>query len=165
MGARGPAPKRTEQRRRANRPNVDVNVATAWPDETEAWIPEDYDLWEPDENWHIIAKKFYEDALRSGQCYYYEASDYATLYLICESISRDMKPQVVGMDQETGELKRARIPLKGTSLNAYMKAMGDLLINEGSRRRAKVELVRGYVMDEEDPRITKLADLRARMAG
>lgn len=161
---RGPVPKRTNQVRRANKPTIDPIYGAAWPENPEGHIPEDYDLWEPEENWHPLAKKFYTDSLRSGQCYYYEASDYSVLYLICESISRDLKPQVVGMDPETGELKRARIPLKGTSLNAYMKAMNDLLITEGSRRRVKVELVRGYE-NVEDPKVRNLQSLKDRLAG
>lgn len=163
MGAAGPVPKRSDQRRRSNGPTHPTLHGEAWPAEPEKMIPEDYDLWEADENWHPIAKKFYEDALRSGQCYYYEASDYSVLYMVCESISRDMKPQVVGIDPETGEIKRARIPLKGTSLNAYMKAMNDLLITEAGRRRVHVELVRGYENDQNDAKARGIASINARL--
>lgn len=160
----GPIPKRTEQRRRQNKEDRDVSNSQAWPMPENLPVPDDYEVKPPDENWHPIAKSFYVGSLRSGQVYYYEASEYELLYLLCESISRDMKPQVVGIDPETGEVKRARIPLKGTSLNAYMKVMGDLLITEGSRRRAKIELTR-MELEPDNSRKNNLQSLKDRLAG
>lgn len=160
----GPVPKRSEQRRRQSPADSDITQAEAWPMPDNLPVPEDYEVLPPDENWHPIAKRFYVDSLRSGQVYYYEASEYALLYMLCESISRDMKPQVVGMDPETGELKRARIPLKGTSLNAYGKIMAELLITEGSRRRAKIELTR-MELEPDDSRKRNIQSLRDRLAG
>lgn len=135
MGTRGPVGKRSEERRRRNKkpkPDkagaADVDVAAA---------PE------PLDSWHTIAKQWYLSLEESGQSEFYEPSDWAMAYLIAESISRDLKPQVVGINEETGKPVKATIPLKGASLNAYLKAMTALMVSEGDRRRAGVELQRG----------------------
>jgi len=77
-----------------------------------------------------------------GQQAFYEPSDWAWAWIVAESISRDLKPQVVGIVEETGEVVRAIIPMKGASLAAYLKAMTALLATEGDRRRANMELER-----------------------
>nr|WP_052809999.1 hypothetical protein [Streptomonospora alba] len=69
--------------------------------------------------------------------------------MIAESTSRDLCPQVVGTTDD-GEILRDAIPLKGASLSAYLKAMTSLLVGEGDRRRARVELPRGKTTDEDE---------------
>ena len=102
---------------------------------------------EPDESWHPIARQIYDSVLRSGQVIWMEPSDWSVLYLMCESISRDLNPQVVGITED-GEVVRAEIPLKGASLNAYNKTMAALMMLEGERRRLRIELERKRRIDE-----------------
>ena len=59
----------------------------------------------------------------------------------CESISRDLEEQVVGIT-ESGDVVRAHIPMKGASLSAYLKAFTALMLTEGDRRKARLEIER-----------------------
>lgn len=162
----GQMPKRSDQVRRRNRTTgIPITNAQAWPELDSIYVPNDYVILEPDEEWHPIATKLYCDALRSGQCYYYEASEYALLYMLCENISRDMKPQVIGVHPETGRVMRAKQSIRGTSLNAYNKLMQDLMMTEAARRRIHVELIRGFENAEVDPRVRTMQSLQNRLTG
>lgn len=145
----GPIPKKDAERRRRNKtpdsgggvssiPATVVNVDDLLVGEVE--VPE------ADEKWHPIARQMYESVIRSGQVIWMEPSDWSALYLMCESISRDLNPQVVGITEE-GDVVRDVIPLKGASLNAYLKGMASLMMLEGDRRRLRIELERQKRID------------------
>lgn len=159
MGSRGPVPKRSTQRRRRNKESEPEKVDTA---SAVGVVPP------ADEDWHPIAKRWYESLAGSGQSTFYEPSDWATAVVIAESMSRELKPQVVGMKtDENGaqtEPAFAVVPMKGASLAAYLKAMTALLVTEGDRRRAGVELQRGAAVVDA-PDVPKLDDYRSRLAG
>ena len=150
----GPAPKRSEQRRRRN--HVDVDSSPAGPT-----VPEH--LREPDERWHELAQEWFRAAMTSGQVQFYELSDVLSARLLAESLSRDLFPRVVGTDGEGEPIERAA-PLNGTSLSAYLRMMGELLMTEASRRRAGVELQRGETGPDvaEQAAQSKVTDARAR---
>jgi hypothetical protein len=95
-----------------------------------------------EEKWHPVAKQWYESLATSGQSIYYQPSDWAIAYLLAESLSRDFKPQFVGVNEESGEPIFETIPLKGASLGAYLKGFTALLATEGDRRRMQIELER-----------------------
>lgn len=146
----GPPPKKDAERRRRNKnpgatggmshiPAEVVNVDELLAGEVE--IPA------PDESWHPIARQIYDAQAASGQVIYMEPSDWAMLFLMCESISRDLNPQVVGITEE-GEVVRDVIPLKGASLSAYLKGFNELLVAEGGRRKLRLELERKKRIDE-----------------
>lgn len=117
----------------------------------------------PDPEWHPVAVRWYESLSASGQSEFYEPSDWATAYLIAESISRDLRPQVVGTTPG-GEILRSTIPMKGASLSAYLKAMTDLLVTEGARRRVSVELQKGPKVDPDAERAAAtVTDIRSRL--
>lgn len=156
MGTRGPVPKRSTQRRRTNKESVPETAPAA----AVVTVPE------PDENWHPTAALWFASLKESGQSRFYESSDWALAFVIAESISRDLKPQVVGIHEETGDVVRAVIPMKGASLSAYLKAMGSLLVTEGDRRRAGLELQRPQVSSGEgSTEVAELDDYRRRLAG
>lgn len=158
MGARGPAPKRADQRH-GHRSEADQDAITK-ASAGEVEIPE------PDKNWHPIAKRWFAGLAKSGQSVFYEQSDWDFAYLVAESLSRDLKPQVIGMNPETGKPVRATIPLKGASLSAYLKAFTDLLMTETARRRAGVELERtGKGDSEEAGDVSWIDDARRRLRG
>ena len=155
MAARGPVPKRSTQRRRQNK----TEEPTVAPAADEVDVPE------ADEHWHAVARHWYESLGRSGQSAFYEPSDWALAYMLAESISRDLKPQVVGVNEETGKPVMAVIPMKGASLAAYLKAMTALLATEGDRRRAGIELERGGAVPEvDDDEVPNLDEYRRRAA-
>lgn len=89
--------------------------------------------------------------------------------LVAESISRDLKPQFVGfeegVDDEGHEFKRASVqslPLKGSALSAYLRAMTALLVTEGDRRRLRLELDKpAEPGSERDAAIANLAEYRS----
>jgi hypothetical protein len=162
MGERGPVPKRSTQRRRRNKvgedgaptePTTGPSGAAAAPGAPPA-----------DESWHPVARRWYESLAASGQSRWYEPSDWATAYLLAESMSRDLGEQVVGTTQ-AGVILRDRIPIKGVSLNAYLKGMSTLLVTEGDRRRARLELERGQADADEEAAVAALDDYRRRITG
>jgi hypothetical protein len=114
-------------------------------------------------DWHPIARDWYRSLAKSGQQEHYQQSDCATAYLIAESISRDLKPQPIGVHPETGEAVMATIPMKGASLAAYLRAFTALMVTEGDRRRARVELERGQPQPDES--VPNLDDFRDRLSG
>lgn len=146
-GAGGPVPKRSNQKH-GHRSQAEKDLVDHAPGAAEVPVPK------ANAKWHPIAKRWFESLATSGQATYYEPSDWAVAELIAESMSRDLRPQVVGMsetvrtDPESGlsftqaEPVLAAIPLKGASLAAYLKAFGALVATEGDRRRARIELER-----------------------
>jgi hypothetical protein len=158
MGARGPAPKRSSERRRRNKeskPTKGKSGSKKPPKAPKA-----------DPAWHVVAKQWYESLAKSGQSEFYEESDWAMAYLVAESISRDLSEQFVGINERTGEPVREFIPMKGASLSAYLKAMSALMVSEADRRRAGIELERAGQKpgeEEEQPGVTALADYRKRV--
>ena len=114
----GPVPKRSDQRRRRNKPEgpaLSKGVAGPAPD-----MPP------PADHWHDIARDWYLALAQSGQAHYYEASDWATAYYVAEAMSRNL----------LGGKFSAQL------FQSIMSAMTDLLTTEGARRRARVELER-----------------------
>lgn len=157
MGERGPIPKRSDQRRRRNKPaGGDTTKATAGE------VVQDVER-KPHSRWHPVAKRLYTSAAASGQAQFYEESDWATLYLLCESIDRELKPQVVGMVE--GEPVTRAIPPKGASLAAWSKLMTSLLMTEGDRRRAQLELMKPSGPGEEVAGVSELEEYRRRLHG
>ena len=157
MGVRGPAPKRADERRRMNKPAVGEEITTA-PAAVKVRVPR------ADSSWHKVAKMWFQSLAKSGQSRFYEPSDWSTAYLIAESISRDLSQQVIGFTEKEGAIF-GTIPLKGASLSAYLKAMSSLLVTEGDRRRSRVELERGMVVDEDEAAsVTALAGFQSKLA-
>lgn len=146
MGSRGPVPKRSNQRL-GHRAKADVESVTSAPAAPSVGAPD------ADPSWHPVASRWFESLAQSGQSRFYEPSDWSTACLVAESMSRDLNPQFVGFAQtgrDTTEPEFASIPLKGASLAAYLKAMSNLLVTEGDRRRAALELQRTVAVDEDE---------------
>lgn len=99
------------------------------------------------DGWHPIARDWYESLARSGQSVFYEPSDWATARLIAEAMSRELKPQPIGVDDDGQPILREKAPT-GAAISSWMKAMAVLLVTEGDRRRVQVELER--TSDEQD---------------
>lgn len=141
---RGPIPKREDVRRRRNAPSDGMPVTTARASANVEPI-------EGDDNWHPIAQELYESMIASGQSVFYEPSDYATLYLLCDQLSQHYGEVYVGMrDDGRGvqEAVFARRPMTGSDLSNLLKGLASLGATEGDRRRLRIELVR----DADGPR-------------
>lgn len=140
MGDRGPMPKRADERVRKEEPAVPVRVV-----DVAKLIPMPVEIPEPDQKWHNVARMLYDSLAESGQSVYYEPSDWAFAYMVCDNLSRELKPQFVGMQQD-GEYVTSpvmkKIPIKGASMAAYLKAMTMLQVTEPDRRRNGVEIKR-----------------------
>lgn len=92
-----------------------------------------------DPDWHPVARAWYQSLAESGQSDFYEPSDWAVARLVAESMSRDLKPQIVGTTEDGTPIAFSR-PINGASLRAYLGAFASLLVTEGDRRRARLEL-------------------------
>lgn len=132
MGARGPVPKRDAQRRRRNKPEVET---------TEAAGAEVVPVPKGSSKWHPVARRWFDALAESGQSRFYEPSDWATAELLAESMSRDLREQVVGVSKD-GDVVKAVVPINGARLASYLKGCSLLLVTEGDRRRARLELGR-----------------------
>lgn len=131
MGARGPTPKRSDQRR--NRRKVDVDKSTE--------ATEDVEQPEADPNWHPVARQWYDSLAESAQSIFYEPSDWATAYFLAEAISRELEPQALvfkGMVMP----ETIRKTISGGTLGSILKGMTSLLVTESDRRRMQIELQR-----------------------
>lgn len=169
MGARGPVPKRSSQRRRRNKPDGPPPTSgrgsgrEAWaayaasigvdvPDgASRTAIQECIARDGAEDDWHPLAREWFDSLSQSGQAAFYEPSDWATARLLAESISRELSPQpmVVASGKEA-YVEYVTLPPKGASLAAWLKAMSSLLVTEGDRRRMSVELERASIVTSDD---------------
>lgn len=161
MGSRGPVPKRTDQRRRRNKP-ADGATVTKGAATRRIVVPP------VNRKWHPVARRWYLSLRQSGQAEFYEPSDWATAYVIAEAMSRELNPQpmVVGSGRDASVELVAMAP-KGASLTAWLKAMGSLMVTEGDRRRLRLELERGKdaaVETEQDAAVASMAEWREKLA-
>lgn len=150
MAERGPVPKRSTQRRRVNKPAA--GEPTVAPAAVEVERPE------ADLEWHPVAVRWFTSLAQSGQSRFYEPSDWATAYLLAESISRELSPHQVALAGQVYTLLEAP---RGAALAAWLKGMTALLATEGDRRRAAIELQRGE--GEEADGVSWLDDVRDRL--
>lgn len=137
MGARGPVPKRSSERRRRNKDSVVETVkldANAVPVVVPAADP----------TWHEIARDWYESLRNSGQQQFFEPSDWQAARYVAEVMSRNLKQR----------------KFSAMLFAAVWSAMNDLLTTEAARRRVRMEIERGGEPEEAPARVTALADYR-----
>lgn len=135
-GTGGPPPKRDSQRRRRTEPAKGPAVRS--PGKAAKPLA-------PDEGWHPAARLWFDSLASSGQAVFYQASDWASAWVVAESISRELNPQpivVAGADGEAAQVEMHSLPPKGASLSAWLKAFTALMATEGDRRRLRLELER-----------------------
>ena len=137
MGSRGPVPKRSSQRRRANKPPIPV---TAAPTGATSPVPELRD------GLHPLAVRWFEALAASGQSAFYEPSDWAQALVVAEAVD-----------------SFAREP-QAAMLRTILTASTSLLVTEGDRRRLQVELQRTPVDADEAAAVAALDSYRERLA-
>lgn len=150
MGSRGPVPKRSEERRRTNSPEAVKVDAVAAP----VAAPE------PDEDWHPVARRWFESLAVSAQARFYEPSDWGVAFALAEGLSRELKPRP--KVTPTGAVVEVTEPPSGAFWGAFLRGCAELLVTEGSRRRVQVEVHKAVVEGEG---VTSLDEHRRRLAG
>lgn len=114
----GPIPNRSDDlarpRERKGRDIVPVTKGKARP----VTIPD------PDEAWHPIAAMLWEGLTTSGQADYYQDSDWAIAYALCDDLSHYKM-------QGRRSAQMAQV---------IYSTLSNLLVTEGDRRRARLEL-------------------------
>jgi hypothetical protein len=151
MGDRGPVPKRDATRRRRNKNSQAEQID---PVIDEVPVPEMND------DWHPMAQQWFASLSLSAQAQFYEPSDWALAVVIADSISRQMSPQVVGVNPVSGEPIFGTVPANGAQIQAWLKAMHVLMATEGDRRRFRVEVDRSGTIDDH-PEVPNLNDYRS----
>lgn len=129
MGSRGPVPKRSESRRRRNKPGEgELQVVRAAASDASGFV-----VPEADGQWHPIASRLWESARVSGQSQFYEPSDWMMLFSLCDDLSRYKQ-------------SKSRSAMM---LASIMSGLSSLLLTEGDRRRVRVELARDADVSDE----------------
>lgn len=118
MARKGPVPERVANRL-GHRTKAENDV-TRIRVPTRATVPG------PDKTWHPIALRIYKAAKASAQSKLYEPSDWAVLYFVCDEISVHCR-------------SKNRSAVK---LSAINQMLAGLVLTEGERRRAQIEIER-----------------------
>lgn len=139
MGAPGPVPKRSSERRRQNKESKVETVPAIV--ETVAIPP-------ADQRWHPVALGLYESLKESGQSRFYEPSDWWLAQYICDAMSRNLKQ---------------RQKFSAVLFASVMSGLNDLLVDEASRRRVRMEIERGGQPEGAQAGVTAIADYRKRL--
>lgn len=127
MGTRGPVPERSDNLSR----DRDANRGGR-PDVTKG-VMRPVDIPDADPEWHPIAKMLWESLEQSGQSDFYQQTDWAFAYSLCEDLSMYKKP----FTSATGVEYHKR---SGQMLATIYSAMSNLLVTEADRRRVRIEL-------------------------
>lgn len=149
---RGPSPKRDAERVRKEEPERGLATEIS-PEDLES-LPFDVELLvEPpraNEDWHEIAILIYDALRRDPARMWMGAADWAISYLMCENISREMKPQAIGVveggiDFESGEkiaghVAREIVPMKGQTVTAILRWAAMNGISEAGRLAIRREV-------------------------
>lgn len=120
MGSRGPIPNRSEDLARPRERNGEARNQGDITHGTMRTVR----IPHPDKDWHPIATQLYKAARSSGQADFYQNSDWAVLYSICDDLS---------FYKKSGK----RSSQMAATIYA---ALTTLLVTEGDRRRARLEL-------------------------
>ncbi|WP_327292454.1 phage terminase small subunit [Streptomyces sp. NBC_01198] len=140
MGQRGPVPNRSEDlarpRERKGGDGQVVSKGTRLP----AKAPN------ADRTWHPIAQKLWDGVKESGQTDFYQQSDWAILYSLCDDLSHFKK-----------SAKRS-----SQMAQTIYSALGNLLVTEGDRRRVRIELDEP-VEEQASAAVLAIADYKAEL--
>ena len=141
MGTRGPVPKRSDQRRRENKPEIPYDSA---PGASVVEVPD------VDDDWHDIAKMWFRSLAKSGQSLWYQPSDWAEAYFLAHVMSEQLLSDTL---------------MNGQKLSALLAGASRLMTTEGDRRRLRIELERPNPVDsDEDAAVIAIAKYQQQLA-
>lgn len=138
--AAGPVPKRSDQRRRRNKSDIDTA-----PVSLPAGVVRG-----PDAPAEIsgLARDWYDSLRTSGQSVFYADSDWASAWIIAMGV------------QKFAERPTAHM------LTAILSGFGSLAATEGDRRRLRIELERTAAFDDdEEAAVVALGEYQRRVTG
>lgn len=118
MGARGPAPKRSEERKGHSHGSATEKMLTKGELRPVDPMP-------PNEEWCEIARYVYDSFDRSGISYWAQDTEYAQLWLLADNVDAYVK---------SGARRSAMM------MAEIRQAMSNLSFTEGDRRRVGIEL-------------------------
>lgn len=140
MGRRGPLPKRSDEPHTRGAgmeaAGKDGFIHTVSPAGNTVTIPE------PDPDWHHIARYLWDGMRESGASRFYESSDWAVLFSLCDDITYYKR-----CEKRSGQML--------SSINSLMTV---LLCTEGDRRRVGIELQKGAEEKVESEGIAYMRD-------
>lgn len=117
----GPPPKRSDQRRRRNKPDESQPKLTVVKDDVPRRAVKPPRV---SPSWHPLMKDWFRSLKESRQSMFYEPSDWQTARLLAEVMSEEL-------NSEKG--------VKASMLAEFNSAAGSLMTTEGERRRLRVE--------------------------
>lgn len=141
MGSRGPIPKRDDERIRRNLPDAPTATITAIG---KVAIPDMGDLSYQGET-HPLVSEMYESIRQSAAVQFYEPTDWQFARLT-----------LYALNQELVSANHSGRPVGAMKLTAINQMLSALLLTEGDRRRARIEIERagndsvGKVLDVTD---------------
>lgn len=106
-------------------------------------------------DWHPIARRIWDSLKTSGQSEFFQDSDWAYAYSLCEELSLYKKPKV----NSSGEEYHKRSP---EMFKALLSGMEKLLMTEGDRRKVRVELHEPEP-EQDEASVLAIADYRAEL--
>lgn len=136
--APGPVPLREAELARPRSRKGSDQVAVTKGVSRKATIPQ------ADKDWHPIARRLWDSLKKSGQADFYQASDWALAYSLCDDLS---------YYKRSG--KRS-----GQMLQVIYGAFERLLVAEGDRRRVRIEL-HDPEPERDDATVLAIADYKA----
>lgn len=119
----GVVPKRSTERRRANK----------YPGETKLAVAGKVRIPAASKEWHPLARDWYLSLRKSGQSHYYEASDWQFARYTAEMMSSHLEGRRSSM-----------------MFAELIRAMDQLLVTEASRRRSRMEIERALAPEDSD---------------
>ena len=135
--ARGPIPNRDDDLARPRHRNGREQARATRGELRPVTVPD------PDTDWHPIAMRLYEALRTSGQADFYQNSDWAFAFSVCDDLSHYKRTA-----------KRS-----GQMLQSIYSAMERLLVTEGDRRRVRIEL-QAPESDKQSASVLAIADYR-----
>lgn len=129
----GPVPKRSEERIRRNKEETPVDKVEV---EGEVDVPP-LDFPDP----HPMIQDFYDSLALSGQAKFYEPSDWQFARVTCHFLD-----QLIKSSRPSGQL-----------LATVSSMLTEMLVNEGSRRRVRLEIER----EQQKTELSTVSDLFA----
>lgn len=155
----GPIPMRSDQlSRKHNRQSKDRR-----PDIKRGELrPVDQDMFQPDPDWLDFVRNLWAAALSSGQAGYYQNSDLAILWIACNELDQMLREKgEYRVNRDTGE--RYYVPPRRAAMHikTVMDMLSSLLLTEGERRRARLELDAPPEGETKDQRVkAKVASMQ-----
>lgn len=141
MAGNGPVPKRSSERRRQNKESKPEIVKA---------IVQKVEVPPANPAWHPIALGLYSSLKESGQSRFYEPSDWWMAQYVCDAMSRNLKQ---------------RQKFSSVLFASVMSGLNDLLVDEASRRRVRLEVERAADEGDKTPAsVTAIAGYRERLA-